>query len=366
MPHQLVFFPDYRAANPYQSLLYEHSACELHPCAATIGEALAIRNRQAPEETMVFHLHWEDGVYRNEPDEIAARAAAERFAADLERFLDGGGALLWTVHNAAPHDDRYPAVQAALRAALVQLADLVHLHSLEAAAWARAELGLPPGRLVVVPHGNYRPRFHPIGRPQAESRATLGLPEQARVLLLFGRLDAYKGGPELLEAVARLNEPKLWLIVAGRQVLPLDAAIAALPDAIRARIVVEPGPVPEERVPLLFHAADALVAPYRAVLTSGAAMLALTLARPVLGPALTGLTDLIRDGIEGLLWTPGAERGLEQTIERFLTLSSDELAALRIRAAARAELFDWRIHGNAMAGVFARLLNCRRPIRRPG
>jgi|DewCreStandDraft_4_1066084.scaffolds.fasta_scaffold00036_239 glycosyltransferase involved in cell wall biosynthesis len=365
MPHQLVFFPDYRAANPYQSLLYEHSAAELHPRPGTIAEALEIRARQAPEDGMVFHLHWEDGVYRNEPNEAAARAVAERFAADLERFADGGGAVLWTVHNAAPHDDRYPAVQAALRAVLVELADLVHLHSLEAAGWARAELGLPPERLVVVPHGNYRPLHHPIGRPQAASRAALDLPEEARVLLLFGRLDAYKGGAELLEAAARLDRPELRLILAGRQVAPLDAALAALPEPVRARIRVEPGPVPDERVPLLFHAADALVAPYRAVLTSGAAMLALSLGRPVLGPAHIGLADLVRDGVEGLLWPPGEAAGLERTIARFLALDRAELSALQGRAAARAELFDWRTIGNLMGGVFSRLLARRRPMRRP-
>lgn len=365
MPHQLVFFPDYRAANPYQTFLYEHSAAELHPRTGTITEALEIRARQAPEEGMIFHLHWEDGIYRNEPDEPTARAVAERFVSDLERFLETGGSFLWTVHNAAPHDDRFPAVQAELRAALLELADLVHVHSFEAAGWARAELGLRPERIVVVPHGNYRPRFHPIGRPQAESRAALGLPETARVLLLFGRLDAYKGGAELLEASARLDRPELWLILAGRQIVPLDPLLGSLPERVRARILVEPGPIPDERVPLLFHAADALVAPYRAVLTSGAAMLALSLGRPVLGPAHIGLVDLVRDGVEGLLWPPGAEAGLDRTIERFLDLGAERIEELQKRAAARAELFDWRIVGNLMNGVVTRLLARRRPMRRP-
>ena len=227
MAHSLVFFPDYRAANPYQSLLYEHSAPELHPRPATIGEALELRARQGFEDGAIFHLHWEDAVYRTEPDEGAARAAAERFVVDLERFLDGGGMVLWTVHNAAPHDDRFPAVQAALRTALVQLVDLVHVHGFEAAGWARATLGIGPERLVVVPHGNYAPRFHPKSGPKAQGRKALGLAEGGRVLLLFGRLDAYKGAAELLEATARLDRPDLQVILAGRQVVPLDPLLAA-------------------------------------------------------------------------------------------------------------------------------------------
>lgn len=364
MPHQLVFFPDYRAANPYQTLLYAHSAPELHPRPATLEEALQLRARQGPEDGLLLHLHWEDAAYRNEPDPAAAAAAALRFAQGLERLVESGAMLLWTIHNAAPHDDRHPEVQRRLRAALVELADLVHLHSLRAAGWARAELGIPAERLVVVPHGNYRPRFHPLGGDPAASRAALGIQAEARVLLLFGRLDAYKGGAELLAAAGRLDRPELWLILAGRQVAPLDGALAALPEAVRARIVVEPGPVPDERVALLFHAADMMAAPYRAVLTSGAAMLALSLDRPVLGPALPGLLDLVEDGIEGLLYDPAAADGLERAIARFLALPAERLRAMQAAARARALLHDWTIAGNLMGGVMTRLLARRRPLRR--
>lgn len=364
MPHRLVFFPDYRAANPYQRLLYDHSAVDLDPQPGTIAEALARRAQQAPDAGMIFHLHWEDGVYRNEPDEAAARAVAERFALDLERFVDGGGMVLWTLHNEAPHEDRYPAVQAELRAAVLRLVDLVHVHGLEAARFARFELGIAAERLVIVPHGNYRPRYAPLAGPPAASRAALGLPAQARVLLLFGRLDAYKGVAEVLEAIARLDREELWLLIAGQQVVPLDEPLARLPKALRERIVVEPGPVPDARIPLLFHAADALVAPYRRILTSGAAMLALSLGRPVLAPAHPGLAELVRDGREGLLWEPADPEGLERTLLRFLSLDATTLERLGAGAAARAELFDWRTIGNLVAGVFARLLALRRPLRR--
>lgn len=365
MPHQLVFFPDYRAANPYQTLLYAHSAPELHAQPASVAEALELRARQSPEDGFVFHLHWEDAVYRNEPDAAAAAAAAERFVAELERLVDSGASFLWTVHNEAPHDDRFPEVQARLRPALVALADRVHLHSLRAAGWAREALGVPPERLVVVPHGNYLPCFHPLAGEPARSRAALGIPADARVALLFGRLDAYKGGAELLAAMGRRDRPRLWLILAGRQVAPLDEPLAALPEAIRARIVVEPGPVPDDRVPLLFHAADALVAPYRAILTSGAAMLALSLARPVVGPALPGITDLVQDGVEGLLYDPRDPDGLDRALDRLLALAPDELGALSAAAAARARLHDWRIAGNLMGGVLRSLVALRRPLRRP-
>ncbi len=118
-------------------------------------------------------------------------------------------------------------------------------------------------------------------------------------------------------------------------------------------------------MPLLFHAADALVAPYRAILTSGAAMLALSLGRPILGPARIGLAELVRDRVQDLLWPPEQADGFEWTITRFLALDRAELAALQARAAARAELFHWRTIGNLLGGVFSRPLARRRPMRRP-
>ncbi|MDW8340407.1 MAG: glycosyltransferase [Geminicoccaceae bacterium] len=364
MPHRLVFFPDYRGANPYQSLLYAHSAEELYPEPGSIAEAIAVRRRQAPEEATIFHLHWEDAVYRNEPDEASARTAAERFAAELERFVDSGGTVLWTLHNEIPHDDRFPSVRAALRAVLVRLVDLVHVHGLAGVRFARDELGIGPERLAVVPHGNYRPHVAPLRGPRSSSRSALGLPEDARVLLFFGRLDAYKGGAELLEAFGRLDRPELWLVVAGKQVVPLDDGLAALPERVRGRVRVEAGQIPRERIPILFHAADALVAPYRRVLTSGAAMLALTLARPVIAPAHPGLGELVRDGVEGLLYDPAEPAGLERAIERFLALDVEVRRALEVRAEERAGLFDWRMLGNLYRGLFAMLIAARRPMRR--
>lgn len=364
MAHRLVFFPDYRAANPYQSLLYAHSAAELHPEPASIAEALALRKRQGPEDGLIFHLHWEDAVYRNEPDETAARAAAQRFALELERFVDSGGMVLWTLHNEVPHDDRFSAVRVELRAVLHRLVDLVHVHNLAGARFARAELGFPPERLVVVPHGNYRPHVAPLRGSRSASRAALELPEEARVLLFFGRLDAYKGGFELLEAIGRLAHDALWLVIAGQQVAPLDRALAALPEPVRARIRIEPGRIARERIPLLFHAVDALVAPYRRVLTSGAAMLALTLARPVIAPAHPGLAELVRDGVEGILYDPRDARGLVTAIARFLALADEERQALEAAAEQRAELFDWRMLGNLYRGVFELLIARRRPMRR--
>ena len=47
MTHALVFYPDYRAANPYQTLLYEHAGRDLYPRCGTIADAIATATPRA-------------------------------------------------------------------------------------------------------------------------------------------------------------------------------------------------------------------------------------------------------------------------------------------------------------------------------
>lgn len=362
MAHSLVFFPDYRSANPYQRLLYEHAGRALYPEAGTIAQALA-RQRQAPFGRVIFHLHWEDAVYRNEPSEAAAWAAAQTFLSQLELFLDRGGQLVWTVHNVAPHDGRYLPVHRALRDKLRPLADLVHVHNWTGVAFVRDRLGIDPARVALVPHGSYQPLHPVLGHPTAVSRAALGLDEAQRVLLLFGRLGAYKGASELLAAFGALAADGLWLLIAGKQIDSFADVLAALPPAARRRVVVRDGFVAEAEVPTLFHAADMVALPYRAILTSGTAFLALSQERPVLAPALPSLVELLEDGRDALLYAPGSPLALQRAVQRLATLEEGELAAMRLAARAKAELHDWRTVGRMWDGLYAGLAAALRPQR---
>src|SRR5215218_6658782 len=60
MTHAMLFFPDYRAANPYQALLHVHAGRDLYPRPGTIGEAIALQGRCGVGGRVIFHLHWED------------------------------------------------------------------------------------------------------------------------------------------------------------------------------------------------------------------------------------------------------------------------------------------------------------------
>ena len=71
------------------------------------------------------------------------------------------------------------------------------------------------------------------------------------------------------------------------------------------------GAVPDDRMQVYLRAADAVVLPYRDVLTSGSAILAMTFGQPVIAPAIGCLPESL--GSEGtILYDADAPDGLER------------------------------------------------------
>ena len=200
------------------------------------------------------------------------------------------------MHNRAPHDGRYLELHRQLCEKLGRLADQIHLHSHAAIEELEQDRQLDRDRITVIPHGNYRPLFPDPGR-LAPTEAEAG-----RGFLLFGRLGRYKGGMDLVRSFAALGDGTARLVIAGKQIDPVD--LSGLPPAVRERITVHDRFLSEDELLAVFDAADFVVSPYLATLTSGTVLLAMSLARPVIVPRLPTLAELVIDGDNGLLFSP--------------------------------------------------------------
>jgi beta-1,4-mannosyltransferase len=82
------------------------------------------------------------------------------------------------------------------------------------------------------------------------------------------------------------------LLIAGKPVPPEDAPHLEALAARDPRVQFELGFVRDDRLQLFFNAADLIVLPYRQILNSGSALLALSFNRPVLAPAIGSLPEL--------------------------------------------------------------------------
>ena len=348
MQHCLIYFPDYAHANPYQAMLYASIDGAFSARAGTIASAQEALGRADWTQRTIFHLHWEDAIYRHLSDSDTALEECRRFLDDAEQFIHDGGLFVWTIHNRAPHDGRYLEVHQQLCAKLAVLAQQIHMHSYTACAELVRDRHLDRSKLAVIPHGNYAPIY--VRRRTAEPSIRDG-----RRFLLFGRLGRYKGSAELVRAFAALADHRAELVIAGKQIDPVD--LSALPPAVAARITTHNRFFGQAEVPELVTSADFMVTPYLASLTSGTLLLAMSLGRPVIAPRLPTLAELIIDGENGLLFDPQAQGSLTAALERACALDASELRRLSEGAFDTAMRYDWRIVGNLWSGLLHRLVS---------
>jgi glycosyltransferase involved in cell wall biosynthesis len=175
-----------------------------------------------------------------------------------------------------------------------------------------------PNRIAVIPHG-VSPRSEPLARPQAPS------------VLLFGRLEEYKGVDVLVGAMRLVWErrPDVRLVVAGAgdaaQLVPEDPRVSLIPRYI-----------PESEVEDLFADACLVVLPYTQASQSGVGALAIAAGVPVVVSNLGALPELAYES--SFTFEAGNSRALAETIVRHLDDGPEVRSAVLCHARSH---FSW-------------------------
>ncbi|MEW6268545.1 MAG: glycosyltransferase, partial [Thermodesulfobacteriota bacterium] len=322
-------FPRRLRDNPYCELLYGH--------LARIGVPVVSEPELSPgwlwrhrDEVGVVHLHWPEFYYREPGGGVSPRSLAA-FALGVTTAAALGYRLVWTVHNAQPHEAS--RADRLVRALLLRIATpIVHSQA------ALDELGPAASEAAVIPHGSYV-GWYPDVVSRAEARERLGIERQARVLLWFGQVRPYKALAPLLYAVHDLPHPDVRLVVAGRPVTP--GAASEVGDLARflgdTRLHLHLRHVPDDEVQLFFRACDLVVLPYRQVLTSGAAILAASFGRGLVVPRLGALRDFEEAGC-AIGYDADVPGALNRALEHALDADVEHLGR---RARALADGLGW-------------------------
>ena len=142
--------------------------------------------------------------------------------------------------------------------------------------------------------------------PKDEARKSLGLPQDATILLFFGFIRDYKGLDLLMKAYAKVQKAKndvqrdLLLVVAGEfynngeQYKTLERELQ-----LEGQIAWHTDFIPDERVRYYFSAADLIVQPYKSATQSGVTQIAYHFERPMLVTDVGGLAEIVPDGKVG-------------------------------------------------------------------
>lgn len=204
--------------------------------------------------------------------------------------------------------------------------------------------GLPPERVVCVPHGNEL-LFEELRDPSLDAgalRASLSLEADAPVVLFFGTLARYKGVDHLLEAFAEVHRatPRARLVIAGfpHTDFGLEAHRAlARRLGVEGAVRIEPRYLASGEIATWMALASVAVFPYREVYQSGALAVAMTFGVPVVATRVGAIPDVVDDGGSGLLVPPGDLPALAAAIARVL---GDGQLARRLGARAAADARD--------------------------
>jgi D-inositol-3-phosphate glycosyltransferase len=222
--------------------------------------------------------------------------------------------------------------------------------------------GLSAAHLEVIPCGVDLRAFC-AGSPERTrmARAALGLDAEVPVLLSVCRLDPIKGTDLLLEAAAAMHSRPTVVLVGGDpdgdpELERLRARGVELGLGDRLRL---PGAEAQERLPLYYHAADALVVASRYESFGLVAVEALACGTPVVAAHVGGLPSIIRDGENGLLIPWRQPEVFAQSLDRLL---HDPSRLESMRAAARPSVlrFDWRRIGDQVRSIYQSLSAERR------
>jgi glycosyltransferase involved in cell wall biosynthesis len=223
--------------------------------------------------------------------------------------------------------------------------------------------GTPPGKIIEVEWGADTERFHP------GASGPLRFARPAGTLVVFaGAFRSWHGAIHLVRAVRHLRER-------GRRDISA-VLIGDGPELRRTRAeahgvdgIAFTGAVPHSEMPAQLAAADVGAAPFdtgaHAALTLGFYWSPLKIFEymaaglPVVAPGIDRIPTLVRDGREGLLYSPAERDGLAGAIEKLTDVAQRARLGAGARARAVSE-FSWAAHCRKLDEAIAARLDARR------
>lgn len=311
-------------------------------------ETLRIARGLNPFRHMVSLLHLVRLFRRERFDVLHAHTPIAALLGRIAARVAGVPMVVYTAHGFYFHDDMRALPKAAftfLEWCGSRLTDLLFTQSAEDARTA-VELGfLPAARVLAIGNGVDVRAFDPERvRTRAATRAALGIPADAAVVGMVGRMVAEKGYGEFLDAAESLvaqGSPAFFLAVGERlasdHAAGIEARLARAKAALGERLVLTGlrGDIPD-----LLAAMDVFTLPSYREGMPRTIIEAMLMARPVVATDIRGSREEVVAGETGLLVPVRDGAALARA---FATLIGDPALRQRMGAAGRAralELYD--------------------------
>lgn len=228
-----------------------------------------------------------------------------------------------------------------------------------------ASVGVPAAKLAVVPNGvNLRSFASP---PYAGAlRERLGFPAEAKVIGFVGVMRPWHGIDMLLDAFAMLDKEasaELRLLLVGDS--PIQGELMAQVErlGLTGKVVIT-GRVRHADIPGHIALFDIAVSPKATFYASPMKIIEyMAMGKAVVAPDMANIRDLIEDGLDGRLFSPGSASSLAAALSGLI---ADPARTAAIGEAARRktlERLNWENNARTVLGWIG---NGRDPARRQG
>ncbi|MBC2605825.1 glycosyltransferase family 4 protein [Pelagicoccus albus] len=336
-----IIFVKFFDRNPYQRLLADSLEKQGHEVVLlkSIYRFRFLFSLKAD----VVHLHWPPEFSW----ELSSMIKLAFFRIWLEVMRVKGTRIVWTVHNLLPHDNRFRRANLNLCRSYASRCDTLICHSALARKVVLRSYRVNPEKVTVTPHGNFID-VYPEGVGRVRFRENRGFSEQDVVVLFFGKIRAYKGLRKFIDSFARSSNTQIRFVVAG------SISSESLADELKRfaereqRLSLEVGYVADSDLRDYFEMADFVALPYESSLTSGAAVLAMSLGKACLATRTAGFESVLDDS--GCIFYDSAEVDVlwKQVFE---CTTSRDMGRANLE---KAKQWDWDSIGATTAKAYRR------------
>jgi beta-1,4-mannosyltransferase len=259
----ILAWPAFKNRGPYNVLLYR----SLQTLGATVEEFSAWR--VVSKRYDIVHLHWPEYCV-NGRGVLASLFWSCALFAVMCWVRVRGSKVIWTVHNLQSHLQQHPVIERYFWEIFTALlSGYIALTETGAERARHRYPALCSKRGFIIPHGNIRDAY--LGTEISREDARL----------------------RLVEAFSALDDHSAVLYVAGKcYMTPQERAHLEHMAAGESRIRLRLEYIPDADAASYIRASDLVVLPFREILNSGSAVLALSLDRPVLVPARGAMPEL--------------------------------------------------------------------------
>ena len=275
--------------NPYNALLYSHIKALAQPQTKICVQEYS-HKKALLEKYDIIHFHWPDG-YINQKQMFKTIQRSILFCVIVLIVKLKGSNIVWTVHNAAPHDAYQPRFSYFFMNWFAKQCDgLIFMNEESKATFFNLYRCKRNIQYAIIPHGHYR-NSYPAAIDNELAKSKLSLPNNKKVLLCFGMIKPYKNVDGLMELFTQAKLLDYVLVVAGNTDSP-ELKEKLIQRAKSSNIHLFLQFIPDNKVHIYLSAADTVILPYKTILNSGALLLALSFNKPVIAPHIGAFVSL--------------------------------------------------------------------------